>query len=60
VVGHTPILARERGMMEAMPLTDERDASTVIGLAVAAFGPIGVAALVVPYRGDLDSANLAR
>lgn len=42
-----------------MPPAEERQASTVVGLAVGAVGAIAVAALVVPFRDDLDSANLA-
>jgi Domain of unknown function (DUF4118) len=46
-------------MMVPMRPADEREASTLVGLAVAAFGPIAVAAVLVPFRDDLDSANLA-
>lgn len=42
-----------------MPRRGDGDAGPLIGLAVAAFGPIAVAAVVVPFRDDLDSANLA-
>jgi hypothetical protein len=45
--------------MGPMPPTEEREANNFVGLAVAAFGPIVVAAAVVPFRDDLDSANLA-
>jgi hypothetical protein len=59
VLGHAAILARGWGMMEPMPATEEREASTFVGLAVAVFGPITVSALFVPFRDDLASANLA-
>jgi hypothetical protein len=42
-----------------MSARETRDANTLVGLAVAVFGPIVVAAVVVPFRDDLGSANLA-
>jgi hypothetical protein len=46
-------------MMVRMPPREERETGRIVGLAVAAVGPIAVAAVVVPFRDDLDSANLA-
>jgi hypothetical protein len=59
MIGHGPILARGWAMMEPMPRNEAREANTLVGLAVAAVGPIVAAAVVVPFRDDLDSANLA-
>jgi hypothetical protein len=46
-------------MMVPMRPAVERDVGAVVGLAIAAVGPVAVAAAVVPFRDDLDSANLA-
>jgi Domain of unknown function (DUF4118) len=47
-------------MMGAMAQTgDRRQANMMIGLVLAALGPIVVAVILVPFRRELDNANLA-
>jgi MFS family permease len=42
-----------------MRRADAERVRTLAGLAVGALGPVAVALLLVPFRNDLDSANLA-
>lgn len=42
-----------------MPRGDRAQSTMLIGLVLAALGPIVVAVILVPFRRDLDNANLA-
>lgn len=42
-----------------MAQSDDQRASPAVGLVVAALGPVAVALILVPFRKELDNANLA-
>lgn len=46
-------------MMGAMARADDDQSNVTVGLVVGALGPIVVALILVPFRTDLDNANLA-
>jgi K+-sensing histidine kinase KdpD len=45
--------------MDAMARRDERSTNTLVGLALGALAPIAVALVLVPFREELVTANLA-
>ncbi len=59
MVGHGHDVRTPWGMMGPMRRAEDGSATSLVGLAFAALGPVAVGLALVPVRDDFDNANLA-